>query len=69
MFTANIVVTHKEILIGNVSYQITGMLPFTENAFSTIGNDWSVPHTILTEAHTETFDEIAKKIEHENFTC
>lgn len=62
MFTANIVVTHKEILIGNMSYQITGMLPFTENAFSTIGNDWSVPHTILTEAHTETFDEIAKKI-------
>lgn len=62
MFTANIVVTDKEILIGNISYQITGMLPFTENAFSTIGNDWSIPHTILSEAHTETFDEIAKKV-------
>lgn len=62
MFTANIVVSDKEILVGNISYQITGMLPFTENAFSTIGNDWSVPHTILTEAHTETFDEIAKKV-------
>jgi predicted ATP-grasp superfamily ATP-dependent carboligase len=51
MFTVNIVVTNTIILLGNISYQITGILPFTENALSTIGNDWSVTHTILNEAH------------------
>ncbi len=62
MFTANIVVTDTVILLGNISYQITGMLPFTENAFSTIGNDWSVPHTILTENHIKSFESIAEKV-------
>ena len=62
MFTVNIVVSDKNILLGNISYQITGMLPFTENAFSTIGNDWSVPHTILTEAHIVELENIAKKV-------
>lgn len=62
MFTVNIVVTNTAILLGNISYQITGILPFTENAFSTIGNDWAVPHTILTEAQIEKFNEIAEKV-------
>lgn len=62
MFTANIVVTDTINLLGNISYQITGMLPFTENAFSTIGNDWSLPHSILTDSQIKTFEDIANKI-------
>ncbi len=62
MFTVNIVVTKTVNLLGNISYQITGMLPFTNNPFSTIGNDWSLPHTILTEAHVKRIEEIAEKV-------
>ncbi len=62
VFTANIIVTDDIILLGNISYQITGILPFTENAFSTIGNDWSLPHTILTEDQIKSFEDIAEKI-------
>lgn len=62
MFTVNIVVTKDIILLGNISYQITGMLPFTDNPFSTIGNDWSVPHTILSENHIKQFELIAEKV-------
>lgn len=61
MFTANIVVSDK-VLVGNISYQITGLPPFTDNPFSTIGNDWSVPHTILTEAQLDEFKTIAQKV-------
>ncbi len=61
-FTANIVVSPKKVLIGNINYQITGLPPFTENPFSTIGNDWSVPHTILTESTLQKFTEIAEKV-------
>lgn len=62
VFTVNIVVTNTVILLGNISYQITGMLPFTDNIFSTIGNDWSVPHTILTEAQLKSFENMAQLI-------
>lgn len=62
VFTANIVVTNTVILMGNISYQITGMLPFTEKAFSTIGNDWSVTHTILTENHIKLFERMSELI-------
>ena len=49
-FTVNVSVSSTATYIGNINYQITGTLPFTDNPWSTIGNDWSVPHTILTEA-------------------
>jgi predicted ATP-grasp superfamily ATP-dependent carboligase len=62
MFTVNIVVTKTVILLGNISYQITGMLPFTTNSFSTIGNDWSLPHTILTDTQLKNFESIAEKV-------
>jgi len=59
MFTANAVVSGENILLGNISYQITGTLPFTENPFSTIGNDWTVTHSILTDKHIEEFQTIS----------
>jgi hypothetical protein len=62
MFTANIVVAKNVILMGNISYQITGLAPFTEGPFSTIGNDWSIPFNILTEKHIEEFEMIAERI-------
>ena len=62
VFTVNITITKDVILLGNISYQITGILPFTENIFSTIGNDWSLPHTILTENQIKSFEEIASKV-------
>lgn len=62
MFTVNIVVAKDAVLIGNVSYQITGIPPFTDNPMSTVGNDWSVPPTILTEAHLEEFAIMAEQV-------
>ncbi len=62
MFTANICVAKPNIFIGNISYQITGVLPFTDNPFSTIGNDWSVPHSVLSPENIAEFNEIALAI-------
>lgn len=60
--TLNVVVTPSQILEGNISYQITGMEPFTENQFSTIGNDWSLPHSLLREAELEEISHVAQLI-------
>lgn len=46
-FTVNAVVAQDKILTGNVSYQITGLAPFTDNPFSTVGNDWGVVGSLL----------------------
>ena len=62
MFTINIVAAKEMILLGNISYQITGISPFTDNPMSTIGNDWSVPHSMLTEAHIGKFKSMANQI-------
>lgn len=40
-FTVNVVVGDT-IQIGNISEQITGLAPYTENPYATVGNDWSV---------------------------
>jgi predicted ATP-grasp superfamily ATP-dependent carboligase len=65
-FTVNIVVGVDKIILGNMSYQITGLKPFTDGPFSTIGNDWSLPHSLLHEhevAYIEKMiEEIAEKM-------
>ena len=48
-FTVNVVVTADIVLMGNISYQITGLPPFTDNPFSTVGNDWSLTHSLLSD--------------------
>ena len=48
--------------IGNPSYQITGMPPLTDSPFATVGNDWSLPHSILSERLLGELRDIAKKI-------
>ena len=61
-FTLNIVVTAEGIYTGNTSYQITGLPPFTDNPFSTIGNDWSLTHTLLSEKEINEIEYIAREI-------
>jgi predicted ATP-grasp superfamily ATP-dependent carboligase len=61
-FTVNVVVTPNRILMGNVSYQITGMQPFTDGAFSTVGNDWSIVKKLLNADDIKSIEEMAKEI-------
>lgn len=42
VFTLNAAITY-DVILGNLSYQITGLPPFTDLPFSTVGNDWSLP--------------------------
>ncbi len=58
-FTVNVVVSKDKILVGNISYQITGMPPFTDNPFSTVGNDWSAASTLLSESEIEFIAQMA----------
>jgi hypothetical protein len=52
----------NDIAIGNPSYQITGMPTLTDSPFATVGNDWSLPHTLLNERHLEDLRGIAEKV-------
>lgn len=61
-FTVNAVVAGRETLIGNISYQITGLTPFTENPFSTIGNDWGLTHSLLSETEIEEIHSITRAV-------
>lgn len=62
ILTANIAVTTEVMFVGNFSYQITGIPPFTRNPFATIGNDWALPHTLLTDETKKQCRDIAEKI-------
>ncbi len=59
LFTNNNIVWGDKILLGNISYQITGLRPFTDLPFATIGNDWALPHKILTTAQIKQYKKIA----------
>lgn len=62
VFTSNISVSNEKIWFGNISYQITGILPYTESVFSTVGNDWSITHSLLTESRITEYEKMAEKI-------
>ena len=62
VFTANVVVTTNAILVGSVSYQITGLEPFTDLPFSTIGNDWGLPHSMLSADELGRIRHIARLV-------
>ena len=62
VFTLNIVVAKNGIFPANISYQITGLPDFTDIPFSTIGNDWKLPHKILSEKEQAKIFEITKKV-------
>lgn len=62
MVTNNNVVWGEKILIGNVSYQITGLKPFTDRPFATVGNDWALPHKIMSNPQKKRYVKIAESI-------
>jgi hypothetical protein len=62
VFTNNNIVTENDVLLGNISYQITGLPPLSNNAFSSVGNDWYIPEVILDEIHQEKFRIIARSV-------
>ena len=62
LFTNNNVVTKDHILVGNISYQITGLAPFTDRPFATIGNDWALPTKLLTPKQIEEYTSIAETV-------
>jgi predicted ATP-grasp superfamily ATP-dependent carboligase len=62
MITNNNIVWGNRVLSGNMSYQITGLAPFTDNAFATIGNDWSLPTRILTAGQVKAYHKIAEAV-------
>lgn len=64
MFTNNNVVVGKKVLCGNINYQITGLKPFTNVPFATIGNDWALPHKILTAKQKKEYLIMVQAIGH-----
>ncbi|MBT3418856.1 MAG: hypothetical protein HN726_03155 [Candidatus Magasanikbacteria bacterium] len=60
--TSNNVVSTSDTFIGNISYQITGLSPFTSQPFATIGNDWALPPNILTEKQLELYTTMVNAI-------
>ncbi|MBT4121138.1 MAG: ATP-grasp domain-containing protein [Candidatus Magasanikbacteria bacterium] len=62
LFTNNNIVTKSKILIGNINYQITGLRPFTDLPFATIGNDWGWPHKYLSKEQFEQYKKIVTDI-------
>ncbi|OGH84747.1 MAG: hypothetical protein A2261_01385 [Candidatus Magasanikbacteria bacterium RIFOXYA2_FULL_44_8] len=61
-FTNNNIVWGGRVLSGAINYQITGLRPFTDNPFATIGNDWALPREILTPSQTKQFYAIATAV-------
>ncbi|MBP6859041.1 MAG: hypothetical protein KBC69_00240 [Candidatus Magasanikbacteria bacterium] len=62
VFTNNNIVWDNQILIGNINYQITGLAPFTDNTFTTIGNDWSLAKKILSTQQIKEYKKIVREI-------
>ncbi len=62
VFTLNIVVAENGIFPANINYQITGLTDFTDLPFSTIGNDWKLPLTILSEKERKEIEEMARAL-------
>jgi len=61
VYTVNTVVADN-ILVGNVSFQITGISPFTDLPLSTIGNDWKMPYIALKKSQGAEIEKIAREI-------
>lgn len=62
VYTNNNVVTPFTTLIGNISYQITGLPPFTDNPFATIGNDWALAKKLLTTEAVAAYHTMVQEI-------
>lgn len=62
-YTVNVVVDKKGMVkISSPSFQITGLSPFTDQPFATVGNDWSLARKLLSETAREKISEIANAV-------
>lgn len=62
VFTVNCAVVGNNTIPGNISYQITGLAPFTDNPYATVGNDWQLPKKILNSDTRKQIHNLAKSI-------
>jgi len=62
VFTNNNVVWGNTTLIGNLNFQITGLFPFTDNRFATIGNDWALPTKLLSDKQIKRYKQIVTEV-------
>ena len=62
VFTNNNVVWGKQVLCGNISYQITGLAPFTFSPFATVGNDWALATKLLSNKQSKQIGHMATDI-------
>ncbi|MEK7625152.1 MAG: hypothetical protein AAB467_02255 [Patescibacteria group bacterium] len=60
--TSNNVVWDGEILHGPIMYQITGLSPFTQNKFATIGNDWQLGNKLLDDPQWNNYKAIVEGV-------
>jgi hypothetical protein len=61
VFTVN-AVAGDTIVVGNPSYQITGLYPFSDLPFSTVGNDWVLPRFEEYAAVSEEVRRVAQRV-------
>ncbi len=64
LFTVNAVIHSTGVMISSPSYQITGVSPFTNNKFTTIGNDWGAADQMLSDDDKNKINNMAKTIGH-----
>ncbi|MDP2593355.1 MAG: hypothetical protein Q8P52_01755 [bacterium] len=62
VFTGNNIIVKDKLLLGSISYQITGQYPFTDLPFTTVGNDWGLPKKMLGKEQRAAYQKIAGKI-------
>ena len=62
VLTSNNIVTPTKTMRGNINYQITGLKPFTDNPFATIGNDWALPHSLLSDTALKQYETMVQAI-------
>jgi len=61
-FTVNVIVTPETIALSTPSYQITGLPPFTDAKFATVGNDWGYARKALSPADLEWFRTVGAEL-------
>lgn len=62
MITSNNIVFEDTIMVGNPNVQITGLSPFTDKPFATVGNDWHLGKTMLNELQLVQYKEIVVSV-------
>lgn len=62
VYTANPLVFGKDIIPGNISLQITGIAPFTDLRFASVGNDWHYAAKNLSDSDKKAFNAIVQKV-------